>query len=147
VPRTPVAAGRRPGRGTARPARIERAEPGRIQLRQRQLAQERRFTEAAARLAETPIGAQPLDQAQTDVLLRLLDIALAGRVATATTTGGTRLVPLVAAAHGVRLTLTPDPGRFTTVPTVGGALHLDGFRLSVTRVDDVPARHRELASV
>jgi hypothetical protein len=55
----------------------------------------------------------------------VLDLALAARV-----TGAAQ--PLAAAVHGVRLTLTPAAGTFTTVPTVGGALHLDGFTLSVT---------------
>jgi hypothetical protein len=67
-----------------------------------------------------------LDEAQTGVLLRLLDIGLAARAA------GRADAPLAAAAFGVRLTLTPTPGRFTTVLTKAGRLHLDGYALRVT---------------
>jgi uncharacterized protein (TIGR02677 family) len=136
--RTLVEAGRSPGQGNGRPARLDRCEDRRARLRHVQLAEERRFAEAAAGLAEVEMGEHPLDQAQTDVLLRLLDIALAARVP------GSRQVPLVARAHGIRLTLTPAPGRFTTVPTAGGALHLDGFTVCVSVAEHTAARHREL---
>src|SRR6266511_1176157 len=93
---------------------------------------------ATAGLAEVEVGELPLDKAQTEVLLRLLGIALAARVA------GSRWVPLVASAYGIRLTLTPAPGRFCTVATADGALHLDGFALSVTAAEHTTARWREL---
>jgi uncharacterized protein (TIGR02677 family) len=131
--RTLVQAGRAPGQGNGRPARLDRADERRARLRQQQLAHERSLSRAAAGLAEMSLGIQPLDDAQTDVLLRMLDLALAARVP------GSRPVPLVAAGHGIRLTLTPTPGRFTTVPTTGGALHLDGFALSVAVADHTAA--------
>ncbi len=136
--RTLVEAGRLPGQGNGRPARLDRGDGRRAQLRQLQLAEERRFASAAAGLAEVEVGEQPLDKAQTEVLLRLLGIALAARVA------GSRWVPLVASAYGIRLTLTPAPGRFCTVATADGALHLDGFALSVTAAEHTTARWREL---
>jgi uncharacterized protein (TIGR02677 family) len=126
--RTLVQTGRAPGQGNGRPARLDRAAERRSRLRAEQLAAERRLAEAAGRLAGAGVGTEPLDEAQTEVLLRLLDLALAARV-----TGAAH--PLAAAVHGVRLTLTPAAGTFTTVPTVGGALHLDGFTLSVTPVE------------
>lgn len=129
--RTLVEAGRMPGQGNGRPARLDRAERRRDQLRADQLAQERRLAEAAGRLAA---GQRPLDGAQTAVLLRMLDLALAARVA-----GGPG-VPLVSAAYGVRLTLTPDRDGFTTVPTTTGALHLDGFLLAVEPAPQTAAR-------
>ncbi|MEJ3745485.1 TIGR02677 family protein [Actinomycetes bacterium KLBMP 9797] len=135
--RTLVEAGRAPGQGNGRPARVERSEGSRARLRQAQLARERRFAEAAAGLS---IGDTPLDDAQTDVLLRLLDIALAARVP------GRRGVPLAAAAYGIRLTLTPAAGRFTAVPTARGTLYLDGFTLSVGSADHTAAA-RELVAV
>lgn len=131
--RTLVQSGRMPGQGNGRPARIERAESSRRVLRERQVAEERRQAAAAGGLvsalsgAETPV---PLDEAQVGALRRLLDIALGARAA------GRRDVPLAAAAFGVRLTLTPLPGRFTTVVTAAGRLHLDGYALTVT-----PAEH------
>lgn len=123
--RTLVQFGRLPGQGNGRPARIERAEPSRSVLRQRQVADERRQAEAAAGLAAAE-GTAPLDAAQAGVLLRLLDIAFTTR------TAGRADVPLAAAAFGVRLTLTPTPGRFSTVLTETGRLHLDGYELTVT---------------
>jgi hypothetical protein len=139
--RTLVEAGRLPGQGNGRPARLDRGDDRRTVLRQRQLAQEQRLASAAAGLVEAQAWEWPLDTAQAAVLLRLLDIALAARVA------GRSRVPLVASAHGVRLTLTPAPGRFTTVRTVDGALHLDGFVLGVEAAEHTVARPRELVSV
>ena len=136
--RTLVEAGRAPGQGNGRPARLDRAEDRRARLRADQLSQERRSAEAAARLVDTGLGEQPLDEAQTGVLLRMLDLVLAARVT------GSGHVPLVAAAYGIRLTLTPAPGRFTTVPTTGGSLHLDGFTLEVTPAAHTATTAREL---
>lgn len=121
--RTLVQSGRAPGQGNGRPARVERSEAARRYLRERQLAEERRHAEAAAGLADQDAD---LDDAQAAVLLRLLDIALAARAA------GRADTALAAAAFGVRLTLTPTPGRFQTVPTKAGRLHLDGYALTVT---------------
>ena len=121
--RTLVQSGRAPGQGNGRPARVERSDVARRRLRERQLAEERGQVEAAAGLADNDA---PLDEAQSGVLLRLLDIGLAARAA------GRADAPLAAAAFGVRLTLTPTPGRFTTVPTKSGLLHIDGYTLAVT---------------
>jgi uncharacterized protein (TIGR02677 family) len=122
--RTLVQSGRAPGQGNGRPARLERSEAARRHLRQRQLAEERVHVEAAAALAGDE--AQDLDEAQAAVLRRLLDIALAARAA------GRADTPVAAAAFGVRLTLTPTPGRFTTVRAKAGHLHLDGYAVTVT---------------
>ncbi|MBI1758652.1 MAG: TIGR02677 family protein [Actinobacteria bacterium] len=138
--RTLVETGRAPGQGKGRPARLDRADGGRIRLREVQLAQERRFTDAADGLVVADLDTHRLDDVQVGVLRRLLDIALAAR------TAGARRVPLVAGAHGIRLTLTPAPGRFTTVQSTGGRLHIDGYTLSVT-VSGHTAVRRELVSV
>jgi uncharacterized protein (TIGR02677 family) len=125
--RTLVQSGRAPGQGNGRPARVERSDVARRHLRERQLADERRHVEAAAALAATDAGDDAaLDDEQAAVLRRLLDVALAAR------TAGRADAPLAAAAFGVRLTLTPTPGRFTTVSTKAGRLHLDGYALTVT---------------
>jgi uncharacterized protein (TIGR02677 family) len=125
--RSLVQSGRAPGQGNGRPARVERSDAARRHLRERQLADERRHVEAAAALAATDAGGDAaLDDEQAAVLRRLLDVALAAR------TAGRADVPLGAAAFGVRLTLTPTPGRFATVYTKAGRLHLDGYALTVT---------------
>jgi uncharacterized protein (TIGR02677 family) len=135
--RTLVETGRSPGQGNGRPARLDRAESGRNRLREAQLTQERRFTEAASGLAGTELDEHLLDEPQTAVLLRLLDLALAARTVNA------RPVPLVTAAHGVRLTLTPAPGRFATIRTVSGRLHIDGLALTIAAAGRTAVR-REL---
>lgn len=139
--RTLVEAGRAPGQGNGRPARVERSPESRARLREAQVARERRFAAAAGALAET-VGEVPLDEPQTAVLLRLLDLVLAARVP------GRRDVPVAAAAYGIRLTLTPAPGRFTAVPTARGTLYLDGFTLSVGSAGHTAAAaRRELVAV
>jgi uncharacterized protein (TIGR02677 family) len=125
--RTLVQSGRAPGQGNGRPARVERSEAARRYLRERQLADDRQQAEAAAALAGGEAGdGAVLDESQAGVLCRLLDIALAARSA------GRADVPLAAAAFGVRLTLTPTPGEFTTLCTKAGRLHLDGYAVTVT---------------
>jgi uncharacterized protein (TIGR02677 family) len=133
--RTLVQFGRAPGQGNGRPARIERSDTARRHLRERQLDQERRHIEAAAGLAGAVLDADAeLDEAQLGVLRRLLTMALAARAA------GRAAAPLAAAGFGVRLTLTPAPGRFATVGTVKGRLHLDGYALTVTPADRTRSR-------
>jgi uncharacterized protein (TIGR02677 family) len=131
--RTLVQSGRAPGQGNGRPARLERTDAARHRLRARQLAEESAHRDAAAGLEGLSTGPAEagivLDDAQTAVLRRLLDLALATR------TAGRRDVPLGAAAFGVRLTLTPVPGRYTSVWTDGGRLHLDGYELTVAAAD------------
>jgi len=131
--RTLVQTGRMPGQGNGRIARIERSESSRRVLRERQVAEERRQAEAAASL----IGAETLTDAQAGVLRRLLDIALSARQA------GRPAASLAAAAFGVRLTLRPRPGRFTTVGTESGRLHIDGFELAVSPAAHTSARRAD----
>ena len=128
--RTLVESGRLPGQGNGRPARIDRGDEQRHRLRGAQLVQERRLAEAAGELAlHGP--AVKLDQEQGIVLRRLLDLALSAR-------SGTGAV--AAAAYGVRLTLTPAPGRYSTVETTDGRLHLDGYELTVAAAEHTAVR-------
>ncbi|MEU8004167.1 TIGR02677 family protein [Catellatospora sp. NPDC049111] len=124
--RTLVETGREPGSRNNLPARLDRAESGRARLREAQLAEEHRLRAAATSLAETGLDHRILDDAATVLLLRLLDRVLANRP-----TGSIR-VPVVAAAFGVRLQLTPKPGTFTTITTTHGVLRIDGYALTVT---------------
>ncbi|MEV0131153.1 TIGR02677 family protein [Dactylosporangium sp. NPDC050688] len=138
--RTLVQTGRAPGQGNGRPARVDRGDERRHRLRAAQVEQEQRYTVAARRLAELEPGevtGQTLDEMQTAVLLRLLDAALAARV------GAARGVPLAAAAHGVRLTLVPAPGRYTTVRTAAGRLLVDGYTLTITPAERTAVRELE----
>ncbi|MEU4692298.1 TIGR02677 family protein [Actinoplanes sp. NPDC023714] len=125
--RSLVQSGRMPGQGNGRIARVDRSENSRRALREKQLAEEQRQAQAAASL----IDATVLTEAQAAVLRRLLDITLSAR-------NGDRTI--AAAAFGVRLTLTRRPGRFTTVRTESGNLHLDGYELSVTTADHTRIR-------
>src|SRR5262249_24898911 len=59
--RTLVETGRLPGQGNGRPARLDRGDDRRAQLRRRQLDQERRLVSAAAGLAEVEVGEHLLD--------------------------------------------------------------------------------------
>ncbi|MEV0895679.1 TIGR02677 family protein [Actinoplanes sp. NPDC049802] len=127
--------GRMPGQGNGRIARLDRSEGARQMLRERQVAEERRQAEAAAGL----VGAEVLTGAQAAALRRLLDIALAARAA------GRADAPLAAAAFGVRLTLVPRPGRFTTIPTESGNLHVDGYEVAVTPAGHTGIRRTEPA--
>jgi len=129
--RTLVETGRSAGPG--RPAAIARDETARARLRERQLAERTRLTEAAGRLAETGLDQIVLDESQTVVLLRLLDAALIARSASG------RAVPFAGVTLGVRLSLTPIEG-VTTVQTHRGLLHLDGFALRVTAARQVRQR-------
>ncbi|GIF75993.1 TIGR02677 family protein [Asanoa siamensis] len=132
--RTLVQFGRAPGQGNGRPARVDRSDAARRHLRERQLVEERRQVEAATALADNDAD---LDEAQAGVLRRLLDIALASRSA------GRADAPLAAAAFGVRLTLTPTPGRFTTVSTKFGRLHLAGYALTIADAAHTRATPRQ----
>lgn len=124
--RTLVETGRAGSPG--RPAPIGRNEATQSALRVAQLADQQRLRDAAAALAENGVTGQVLDHTETGLLLRLLDLALAARAATASRSA------MTGAAHGVRLTLSPVDG-VTTVRTSAGDLHLDGFALTVTSVD------------
>jgi uncharacterized protein (TIGR02677 family) len=124
--RTLVETGREPGSRNSLPARLDRAPAGRARLRDAQLAEERRLQQAAQGLAETELEQQVLDDAATALLLRLLDRVLASRPA------GDFRVPVVAAAFGVRLELTPKPDTFSTISTSRGTLRIDGYALTVS---------------
>jgi uncharacterized protein (TIGR02677 family) len=125
--RTLVRTGRTPS--PRAPGRIERDEAGRALLRERQLAETAARRAAVHRLAGHGPYEDTLDEAETQALLALLDLALAARVPAPVSR---RTGPLGAGSqHGVRLTLHPHAGA-TSVRTVRGTLHLDGLRLEVT---------------
>lgn len=104
------------------PARVERNDAGRRRMRERQLADRQAKTEAAAALVDRGIADRVLDEEETELLLRLLDVALAAR---APVSGGGS-----GSAYGVRLMLRPNPVS-TVVQTVRGRLHLDRLALQV----------------
>jgi hypothetical protein len=108
------------------PGKVDRNDAGRRRLRERQLAERRIAASAADSLAANGIDGRTLDNAETDLLLGLLDLALAARVAVSGVVGGS------GSAYGIRLTLRPHPVS-TTVTTVRGRLHLDRLALVVTR--------------
>ncbi|MPZ80533.1 MAG: TIGR02677 family protein [Actinophytocola sp.] len=120
ISRTLVETGKSASPGA--PARVDRNEAGRRRLRAEQLAEQRTRTAAARALATHGLDGRTLDDEETDLLLGLLDLALAARVPVSGVTGGS------GSAYGVRLTLRPH-SRATTVDTVRGRLHLD--RLAV----------------
>lgn len=124
--RTLVETGREPGARNNLPARLDRAEPGRARLREAQLAEERRLGRAASSLADSGLDDHVLDEAETVLLLRLLDLVLANRPP------GVIRVPVVVTAFGVRLQLTPKPDSFATVTTTLGRLRIEGYMLTVT---------------
>ncbi|TCO63006.1 DUF2397 family protein [Actinocrispum wychmicini] len=107
------------------PARVERNDAGRRRLRERQLAERQAMTAAAAESLAAGVDGRVLDDTETDLLLGLLDLALAARVAVSGAVGGS------GSAYGVRLTLRPHPVS-TVVRTVREILHLDRLALVVT---------------
>jgi uncharacterized protein (TIGR02677 family) len=124
--RTLVETGRDPGSRNQAPARLDRADQGRARLRAARLVDERRLVDAAAGLGGLgAAGGAVLDETQLEVLLRLLDLALMTR-------HGRQRGPIGAAAHGVRLELTPRVSGFATVVTKDGQLRIDGFELTIT---------------
>jgi uncharacterized protein (TIGR02677 family) len=143
ISRTLAETGRSPGPG--RPAAIVRDETARSRLREQQLADRQRLEAAAAVMAEQGLTGTILDEPQTVLLLRLLDAAMVVRSATG------RPTRFAGVAHGVRLSLIPMRGA-TTVRTVRGLLHVDGFLLQVTtaiqaRRPSQRMRARELGGV
>jgi uncharacterized protein (TIGR02677 family) len=132
--RTLVETGREPGSRNNRPGRLDRAEPGRARLRQLRLDEEQRLAESAVGLTTVDLGDTILDDGHLAVLLRLLDLALSAR------TAGVVPGQVAAAAHGVRLQLTPAVG-FSTVTTKQGRLRLDGYQLSIAPATHTTARH------
>ncbi len=129
--RTLVRTGR--AQGLRGPGRIQRNDAERERLRAGQLKATAQRRVATAQLASDGVYERVLDEPETQALLSLLDVALTARVPVSrsvSTAGGAG--PLATgSAHGIRLTLRPADGS-TTVRTVRGRLHLDGFRLEVT---------------
>lgn len=126
VSRTLVETGKGPNPG--RPAAVERNEGTRRRLRELQLSDAGQRRAAAERLAAGGVHGRVLSEAETVVLLALLDRALGARVPVRAA------VRASGSAHGVRLVLTPCAG-VTTVETMRGRLHLERLRLTVTRLD------------
>lgn len=99
VSRTLLETGRSPGPG--RPAAIERNAPARHRLREKQLAEVGERRAAAEELAAGGAHGRVLSEAETVVLLALLDRALSARVPVRAA------VRASGSAHGVRLVLAP----------------------------------------
>ncbi|THV41174.1 TIGR02677 family protein [Glycomyces buryatensis] len=126
--RTLTEKGREPGSRNGNAGKLQRNDAERRRLRERQLTDNARRTAAAAELVEQTrdgFAGPVLTEAQTALLLRLLDAALASR-------NGPLNHPISATAHGIRLRLEPDLGGRTTVACKSGSLHLDGVRLTIT---------------
>jgi uncharacterized protein (TIGR02677 family) len=124
ISRTLVETGKPPSPGP--PGRVERNDASRRRLRERQLAEQRARRDAAEALTAGGVYGRTLGEAETDLLLALLDVALSARVPVAGTAGGS------GTAFGARLTLSPHP-ESTVVDTVRGRLHLDRLKLTVGR--------------
>jgi hypothetical protein len=103
---------------------LERNDASRRRLRDQQLAQRQAANAAGRSLAEEGVDGRMLDEAETELLLGLLDLALATRTAVSGAVSS-------GSAYGVRLTLRPHPVS-TQVRTVRGRLHLDRLALVVS---------------
>jgi uncharacterized protein (TIGR02677 family) len=130
VSRTLVQTGQAPSPG--RPGMIERNAAAQRRLRERQLMEAAERRAAADQLAAGGVHGRELSEAETVVLLALLDRALGARAPIRGTVAA-------GSAHGVRLVLERCGG-VSTVRTVRGLLHLDGFRLTVTPLAGVGAQ-------
>ncbi len=136
ISRTLVETGKAPSPG--RPAAVERNDASRRRLRDHQLAEAAQRRAAAERLARGGPHGRVLSEAETVVLLALMDRALGARVPVRVS------VRASGSAHGVRLVLHPCT-EVTSVETVRGRLYLDRVRLSVTSIGGQP--HPELPAV
>jgi uncharacterized protein (TIGR02677 family) len=136
--RTLVRTGR--AQGLHGPGRIQRNDAEKERLRAEQLKATAQRRMAIAQLAGDGVYDRVLDEPETQALLSLLDVALTARVPVSRPVSPANGAGLLAtgSAHGVRLTLRPVDGS-TTVRTVRGRLHLDGFRLEVTSPAVAPA--------
>ena len=123
VSRTLVETGKNAGPGL--PGRIERDTAGHRRLRESQLARQRERAGAGALLAAGGIADRVLSEAETALLLDLLQVALSARSSGA---GG---VTTTAASDGVRLTLRPAE-HSSAVRTTRGVLHLDRLWVTVS---------------
>nr|WP_269748462.1 TIGR02677 family protein [Rhodococcus sp. WMMA185] len=123
ISRTLAETGRPPSPGI--PARVQRNDASIRRLREEQLAAQRSRTFAARSLAAGGVYERTLDNAETDVLLRLLNAALTAGVQVSGRVGSAS-----GSENGVKLTLSPHT-ESTTVQTARGRLHLDGLRVTV----------------
>ena len=123
ISRTLAETGRPPSPGA--PARVHRNEGGIRRLREQQLAAQRDRATAARSLAVGGVYERVLDNAETDVLLGLLNAALTARVPVSG-----RVAHATGSENGVKLTLSPH-SESTIVRTARGTLHLDGLTVNV----------------
>lgn len=127
ISRTLVETGKSAGPGA--PGKVERNDAGRRRLRERQLAEQAARRAAADALADGGVYERTLGEAETDLLLELLDVALSVRTPVSGTTGDGATLGS-GTAYGTSLTLSPSP-ESTAVDTVRGRMHLDRLRLTV----------------
>ena len=123
ISRTLAETGRLPSPGA--PAKIQRNDGSVRRLRQAQLDQQRARSAAARSLAAADVYERVLDEPETEVLLRLLDIASTAWVPVSGRVGSSK-----GAEHGVTLTVTECEGS-TVIRTARGLLHLNNRKLSV----------------
>ncbi|NLU84919.1 TIGR02677 family protein [Rhodococcus sp. HNM0569] len=121
--RTLAESGKPPSPGA--PAKLGRDDAGIRRLRERQLAEQKVRADAAASLAGDGVYNRTLDDAETGVLLRLLDTAMSVRTGPGTPS-------ISGTADGIRVTVQLG-GSSTVVDTARGRMHLDGMELAVTR--------------
>lgn len=107
------------------PGRVDRNEAGRSRMRAVQIAAARARSAAGRSLIEGGLADRVLSEAETVLLLGLLDIALSARVPVS------GRAPATGSSDGIRLTLTPA-GAATAVRTVRGVLQLDRMTLTVS---------------
>ena len=123
ISRTLAETGRPPTPGA--PGRIQRNDSSIRRLRESQLAQQRMRATAAKSLAAGDIYERELNDAETAVLLRLLDAASTAWVPVSGRIGGT-----TGSESGVTLTVSECDGS-TVVRTARGLLHLNNRKLVV----------------
>ena len=123
ISRTLAETGRPPTPGA--PGRIQRNDSSIRRLREAQLDAQRARAAAAKALAESDVHERVLDDAETDVLLRLLDAASTAWVPVSGRVGST-----TGSESGVKLTVSECEGS-TVVRTSRGLLHLNNRRLTV----------------
>jgi uncharacterized protein (TIGR02677 family) len=120
---TPFRTGRQAGPGLPQPVRTDTGQ--RADLRRRQVAVRSAERAAAQSLAERGAHGRVLGEAETRVLLSLLNRALEARTVVAG-----RLKSGSGSDDTVVMRLVPDPGG-STVRTPHGVLHLPGFAMEI----------------
>ncbi|MFD4367462.1 TIGR02677 family protein [Rhodococcus sp. NPDC058521] len=123
ISRTLAETGRPPSPGL--PARVQRNDGSVRRLREEQLDRQRARAAAARSLADGDAYGRVLGNAETDVLLSLLNIALTSRVPVSGRVDGA-----TGSENGVKLTLSPHH-ESTTVHTERGRLLLDGMKVTI----------------